>query len=165
MTTPQGWSVDGVNYGESVHIVAAMISSQGATILCVHVTPTLRARGSGRPSRPPREPSPRGGEPESPGGEPDSPGGGADSPGGEPRLPGWGAAAPQAGEPRLPRAGSRGSPGGEPGSTRGAGGGSPSGSPRELGRRPRGRTGCAGFVHPSHPSSLQKHTFAHLWPG
>ena len=35
-----------------------------------------------------------------------------------------------------------------------------------------GRTGCApvdsacaGFVHPSHPSSLQKHTFAHLWPG
>ena len=72
-----------------MHIVAAMISSQGATILCVHVTPTLRARGSGRPSRPPREPSPRGGEPESPGGEPDSPGGGADSPGGEPGSPGW----------------------------------------------------------------------------
>ena len=83
--------------------------------------------------------------------------------GGEPRLPEHplGSPAPQVGtgEPRLPRVGSRAPP-------RGAGSrGSPSGSPRELGRRPRGRTGCAGFVHPSHPSSLQKHTFAHLWPG
>ena len=38
----------------------------------------------------------------------------------------------------------------------------PGGEPR---LHPCGRTGCAGFDHPSHPSSLQKHTFAHLWPG
>ena len=86
------------------------------------------------------------------------------------RLHPWGARLPP-GEPgsplgsRAPQVGSRAPPPrGSPAPPRGAGEpGSPSGSPRELGPRPRGRTGCAGFVHPSHPTSLQKHTFAHLW--
>ena len=26
-----------------------------------------------------------------------------------------------------------------------------------------GLTGCAGFVHPSHPTRLNKRTFPHLW--
>ena len=41
--------------------------------------------------------------------------------------------------------------------------GSSSGSSRELGPLPRGLTGCAGFVHPSHPTRLNKRTFPHLW--
>jgi len=32
-----------------------------------------------------------------------------------------------------------------------------------LGPSPRGLTGCAGFVHPSHPTRLNKRTFPHLW--
>ena len=71
----------------------------------------------------------------------------------------WGARLPRVGSRAPPRGGARLHPG-EPGSP------APLRAPREeVGCRPRGRTGCAGFVHPSHPSSLQKHTFAHLWPG
>ena len=36
--------------------------------------------------------------------------------------------------------------------------GSALGSSRELGPLPRGRTGCAGFVHPSHPTYLPTRT-------
>ena len=60
------------------------------------------------------------------------------------RLPTCGARLPTCGA-RLPTCGAE-----EPGSS--------SGSSRELGPLPRGRTGCAGFVYPSHPTSPKKHT-------
>ena len=74
-------------------------------------------------------------------------------------IPSGGAGrAPQGGEPGSPAWGAGVHPRGEPGAGRGA-------RPAPL-RAPRGdlgaRTTDAGFSHPSHPSSLQKHTFAHL---